>query len=550
MNTRVHISGETTLGRVDAVSSTSECGDNEETMKSQHEYTPHDLESSLPKLPGVTGDTLHRGIKMAMDSGEASTLAEATALFQGYRLAVVVDAPSMRSPTMQAALLTIVNTARRGFLGGVDVLGVTGALDAPLAIPLSTPWMMSGDRRGTHSAMPLNTVGDAVRALSGIVVDALLPSIPCVVLGDIDGNASAAIADSARDRSFAIRVTYNGWAGGVVPLDHTRRLSGTQECAPAGVLAGAMAVSEAFQSVRGGNPAAGRRPVGMSLWQPDAAVDWLSDTARGPAIELLPSSLWLVGLGHLGQAFLWTLGFLPYETPSAVQLMLQDHDTLVNANDSTSPLTTLSLVGQKKARAMASWAEARGFCTTITERRFNASTHVADGEPRLALVGVDNPDARMAVEEVGFGAVIEAGLGKTRNEYLAFQMHRFPGPQCARARWSPDTGEQVLGSGTRSVGDTDIVSATAALLAQPAYRALEGDAIDSCGLTLLANRSVGAPFVGTAVSTLVVAEVLKLLIGAPQSALIDGSLRSPARRRVVGLGQIPVFNPGYTLARR
>ncbi|MCZ7600607.1 MAG: hypothetical protein M5U09_26740 [Gammaproteobacteria bacterium] len=62
----------------------------------------------------------------------------------------------------------------------------------------------------------------------------------------------------------------------MVPLDDGRRLAERQECVPAGVLAGALGVSEAFQHMRGGNAAAGRRPVGLSLWRPEREVDWNS----------------------------------------------------------------------------------------------------------------------------------------------------------------------------------------------------------------------------------------------------------------------------------
>src|SRR5690606_2643062 len=106
------------------------------------------------------------------------------------------------------------------------------------------------------------------------------PELPRIVVGD---------GPAAADGPFAVRATFDGWAGGVVPLDDGRRLPERQECPPAGVLAGALAVSEAFQFVRGGNAAAGRREVGLSLWCPEPEVCWLSATDRGPALERLPS---------------------------------------------------------------------------------------------------------------------------------------------------------------------------------------------------------------------------------------------------------------------
>ena len=331
------------------------------------------------------GDTLHRAVKLALDTGEAATLEQAYELFEGYRLVVSVGSDVARSPTLQAALLTIVNTGRRCFLGGVEV---TGPLNEPLRIPWRT----------------CQTLREAVEDLGGVPTTSPSDKAPLVVVGDA--------AAPPGERQFAVRATFQGWAAGVTPLGSGVRLAESLEFAPSGVLAGALSVSEAFQHVRGGNATAGRRDVGLSLWRPDPSVSWLSDEAVGPALRLLPTKLWIIGLGHLGQAFLWTLGFLPYADSAELLLVLQDFDSLVKANDSTSPLTHTGLLGQKKTRAMAVWAEARRFRTLITERRFAADFRVAADEPMIALCGVDNPLARAAVEEVGFGRVIEAGLGK------------------------------------------------------------------------------------------------------------------------------------------
>lgn len=458
----------------------------------------------------TSGDELHRAVKLALDSGEAATLDEALALFTGYRLAIEVGPDVAHSASLQAAVLTAVNTARRCFLGGVEV---AGRLDVELLVP----W-----RR-------CRTLTEAVADLGGTPVVTLSPEIPYVLVG---GDVAA-----TGDRAFAVRATFEGWAGGVAPLATGLRLEERRECPPAGVLAGALAVSEAFQFVRGGNAAAGRRDVGLSLWRPEPQVSWLGTDAVGPPLELLPTRLWLIGLGHLGQAYLWTLGFLPYADPAALELVLQDFDRLVPANDSTSPLTTMGIVGQKKARAMAAWCDERGFRTVVNERRFAADFTVSAEEPQVALCGVDNALARAALEGVGFGRVVEAGLGNGASEYLAFQLHTFPGPQTARERWG---GAAEPGSGAR-------------LLEQPAYAALAEEGFDECGLALLAGRSVGASFVGTAVAALVVAEALRLVADGPHYGLVDGSLRTLARRTAIPNDVMSnvasaVLNPGYTRA--
>ncbi|EQD31201.1 UBA/ThiF-type NAD/FAD binding fold containing protein, partial [mine drainage metagenome] len=122
------------------------------------------------------------------------------------------------------------------------------------------------------------------------------------------------------------------------------------------MLAGALAVNEAFLYVNGGVPAAGKRALGLSLWRPGMEVDWLQSDESEPVLTYLPSRLWLIGLGHLGQAYLWGLGLLPYRDPAEVALVLQDIDVITESTESTSILTGAAMVGKKKTRAMAEWA--------------------------------------------------------------------------------------------------------------------------------------------------------------------------------------------------
>ena len=400
----------------------------------------------MTTTPYVGPDQLHRLVKLALDTGEVASLGEAQQLFDSYRLGIMVGSNVARSATLQAAVLTAVNTGRRSFLGGVCV---EGTLDVPLLVQWGR----------------CRTLKEAVKDLQGTITE-LAPDVPRIVIGDV--------SIPSGDSEFAVRATFDGWCGGIVPLNHDRFLPESQECVPAGVLAGALGVSEAFQFVRGDNDMAGRRDVGLSLWQPAAETNWLTACDLGPTLERLPARAWLIGLGHLGQAFLWTLGLLPYASPEDVGLVLQDFDELAEANDSTSLLTTRAKSGKKKTREMAHWCEERGFRTSIVERRFSTGFRIAEDEPRVALCGVDNAFARADLEDVGFDRVIEAGLGAGTREYLAFQVHTFPARRAARLRW---------GTGIHQLNE-DIVAD------KPAYRALVQNGLDDCGITTLAGRTV------------------------------------------------------------
>ena len=452
--------------------------------------------------PNIGPDQLHRHLKLALDTGEVSSIEEAQLLFDSYRLGIFVGADVARSPTLQAAVLTAVNTGRRSFLGGVSVEGM-------LDVPLLVRW---GNCR---------TLKDAVVDLQG-VHSPLAPGVPRIVIGE----ASMVSADT----DFAVRATFEGWCGGVVPLGQGLPLMEQQECVPAGVLAGALGVAEAFQFIRGDHAVAGRRDVGLSLWQPDATINWLTTGELGPPLARLPAAAWLIGLGHLGQAFLWTLGLLPYQSPKDVNLVLQDFDELVEANDSTSLLTTRPNLGMKKTRAMALWCQRRGFRASIVERRFSADFRVAEDEPKVALCGVDNALARACLEDVGFNRVIEAGLGAGTQEYLAFQAHTFPALRTARSRW----GAGVYQSTEDAVADN------------PAYRELTSRGLDDCGMITLAGRTVGASFVGAATAAVVVAELIRMALGGHRYEVIDGSLHSLKLRQAVPSSDMKPFNPGTT----
>jgi hypothetical protein len=446
-----------------------------------------------------TADTLSRVVKMALDTGEVASVEAGYELFRTYRVAVIIGPEVNSSPAHQAALLTIVNTARRAMLGGVFVVG---KLNVPLRV----------------SVVGCSTLAEAVAHYQGKHISEVPSGVPLLTLGPVSSVPS--------DAPVSLAVTFADWRGGVIPNSENRRLN-ENAITTAAVLAGAIGVSEVFQFLRG-NPMAGSRALGLSLWAPDG-LDW-ENVPTGPLSIVLPSRLWLIGLGHLGQAYLWTLGLLPYQTPGDVELMLQDFDTLTKANDSTSLLTSTKLVGRKKTRAMAEWAESRGFRTRLVERIFPGRISIAEDEPRLALGGVDNPQARAAYEDAGFDCVIEAGLGAGPSEYLALRVHSFPASTTARKKWG--------GSANRN-GDP--------LPKTKAYSELTGSGLDECGLVRLASRTVGAPFVGATAATIVIAEVLRRLNGGQSFEVIDMTLRDPmSRTAVLASTCVSSFNPGYT----
>lgn len=419
--------------------------------------------------------SLHRTAKYFMDSGRSASAEEALALLQTFGLTIVVGPEACHSSIAQIALLTLVNLARRTLLGGVDVIGLG---DAPRLCALATA----------------STLAGAVVELGGRVSSEARANWPVAVIGSAEVDA----------QSTGWRLTWDGWRGGVTPIREAFALAESPNALPLSpALAAAACMAEAFAFHAGDHPMASRRRAGLSLWSPGA--DWTLPDLTEPNLALLPSSVWLIGLGNLGQAYAWLLACLPYPA-NGLKVMLQDFDRLAPSNDSTSLLTWEGAVGRMKTRWVAEWLEARGVEARLQERLFDATTARRPDEPGVALCGVDNPAARRALEDAGFDLVVESGLGAGPQSFRNFAMHVFPGSRRAADLWP-----------------TTLDAAAPDVSEMPAYADQAAKGLDACGLALLASRTVGVPFVGLLAGLLTISELLRRLNGGPAHDVVAGS---------------------------
>lgn len=226
----------------------------------------------------------------------------------------------------------------------------------------------------------------------------------------------------------AVRCWAEGWTGVCSPHAPTEPMRDANEIG--GVLAGALGIGEVFRSAVLGDILACRRTSRLSA---------LSPGGDGPDeidLDNLPAAYWLLGLGNLGQALLWTIGLLPYPHPNSVSLFLQDADVSEVGNLAIQILTKPNWIDRKKARNAANWAEDRGFRTTIIESRFVSGMKRSASEPALAVIGVDNLATRRAAAECNFDLVLDAGLGASSVEVFDIRVHGFPGrvPRNRRGR--------------------------------------------------------------------------------------------------------------------
>lgn len=448
-----------------------------------------------------TPDQIDRTAKILVDSGQATDFDDAGHILANLVLQIAVGADIADRPAAQAALATAVNVGRRAFHGGVRV-----CLDADAALTI-----------GWTAGM---TAEQTVTQYGGTVVSELDDAFPTLVVGRPQRRASG---------SPVLYLGWRGWSGGVFqsPAYEWRDDPATPI---AGVLAAALGVSETFQRVLGATTP-GRRDVGISLWRPD--LDWRLPTAVGPRLDYLPAALWILGLGHLGQAYAWTLGMLPYADPGTVRFGLLDFDTVVSGNWSTQLFVNSDHIGKRKTRVVSAALEKHCFTTQLVERPFDQHFHPVShanplrNEPTVALSGFDSPTPRRSLSRAGFTRITDAGIGTGPVEYLDMVLNTFPAAVTSEDAFPdpPDRAEY-----RRSAYESEVARRIAAGQQETAAR---------CGILDIAGITVGAAFVGAVASTLAVADILRLLNDGQNYSVISLDLRTPR-----GVQAVPNTAPG------
>jgi hypothetical protein len=437
--------------------------------------------------------------KLFLDDGTAASSEEAAEILRRFTLQLEVADDVVGDTAQEATLLTIMNTAPRAFRGGVRIRA------------RSNPQLASRYAEGRRLA-------EVDEAFGAEMTSDLVADYPTVIVG----RAPERFPTSG----ICLTATHRGWAAGVLTTPGLALPRGRSFVAAA-VAAGAIAVSEAFQHLKGGDARAGRRDTGISLWRP--GVDWKSPEGWGPEAGLLfPSPLQLVGLGHLGQAALWILGFLDFDEQPL--LYLQDDDLVSDENLPTSMLCRAADLGRLKTRVCAERLEQLGFATRVVERRLDEHQRAGNRDPQVLLAGFDSPTARALLSNTGFDLIVDLGIGAGHRDYLDMRLYSFPATRRSEEIFPAQAAEPV----------------TAELLEQPAWRALHEQTGDRCGVIEIAGQSAGAAFVGAFTAAVGVAELVRYYSDDVRNELVDVSLRNLAQARAVPFGAFAgAENLGY-----
>ncbi len=331
-----------------------------------------------------------------LDEHGEKVLGEIGETLKSFNLRVTCGEQIASSMALQAALLTVINTGKRCFKGGVTVA-------------------LKGDTKSLIN-WPGNLTLNQIAAELGatlIASDNIAPATVNIALGDVSNNDDW-------------RVLCNAWTGGVIPPGLTApTLEGSRDFPLGGILAGALAVGLSFLKTAGFDPSIGSEISGISLWRPD--LYWANAEAQGPVPKEFPSKLWILGLGHLGQAYSWCLGLLPFEKPKDLLVKLQDTDKAVIGNIDSGLLTEdkNNLIGSYKTRIVSDWLEKRGISTRVVERWYDDQYFKQQDDPGILLSGLDDVRVRRMIKTNEFKLVLDAGLGVGLNFDL-IRLHMFP----------------------------------------------------------------------------------------------------------------------------
>ena len=379
---------------------------------------------------------------------------EAQARLRALTLEIVIGSDA-GSPAAHAAALTAVSTGRRSFLGGVRV---TGQVGQPVITALPYRGMTLGEACATLGASSFE--GE--------------PGFRIFIGGDESG-----------DERPGATAFWDGWTAGVRSPGERASAAVDGSNPLAGVAAGGLAVGTAFDHARGKS---GTLPADIHLWDPGQMAPAFADI-------FLPGALWIVGLGNLGQAFLWSLACLPYRDPGDLLLFIQDFDRVTPENWATSVLVVEEAYGWLKNKSAEVWLEQRGFAVRRVDRRLLAAERVGPGEPLLAFSGVDKVAARRDMINVGFEVIIDAGLGRSAANFDKFGVNVF------------HAGRRI---DDHYAGRTDPVAEP--IPPGSAYEELAAS-IGQCGAAEIAGASVAAPYVSAVAGAMAVTRAIALVSG-------------------------------------
>ena len=388
-------------------------------------------------------------------------LEDSIELMQNASLSLVAGQELNNSIPLQVAFLSALNAGRRTFLGGIKCY-----LD-----------------RNTPNLLPIKgkRFSDLVELYGGELSNER-PSL----------KDSKLVFGMAPPDVNSIEVICSGWQGGVNFYDSRRNEipASTSNVALGGVIGASLGLFYSFNKQFSIVENLLELPTGISLWDLSAGQDWHDPIYEGPADLNMPKNLWTVGLGHLGQAYLWTLGLM-FDSNRNCQIALQDNDLVDFENIGSQILCKQDDIGFPKARVCSKFLSEIGFSTQIIEKPFlkEDQEQLWSDQYKFLLNGVDNIETRRIIDSSRFKLFLDGGTNGKLELFDSFTFRNFGVMSKSPSELWKDNGKNQE------------------ILHKNLYERIEKEF--GCGN--LINKGISTPFVGLFGATILISELLRSL---------------------------------------
>lgn len=401
---------------------------------------------------------------------------------------LIADESIKDSFSIQLAFLTTVNITQRVFLGGVNC-----------RLPANTPNLLKLDSLNFN---------DLATSFGGINAEVDPTKKDIKILFGIE----------CFDE-FCIESVSSGWRGGVNFYNQKRIVpeASNSKISLGPIVSASMVCYHAFSKVFQINDDGIDLNSGISLWNLNSGEDWHKSENEGPEKPYLPRNIWTLGLGHLGQAYLWTLAFMPFENPDQVQILLQDADIVQPENIGSQVLCSEQNIIKPKTRACMIFLEGLNFRTQIIEKPFikgDCEQEWAENYPFI-LNGVDNVKTRKSINKASFKLFLDGATNGKFDLFDSFTMRNISFIQSdPEIIWPQEKEEDVI-------------------FHKNLYQKYEKT--HQCGK--MANIGISTPFVGLFSSTIVIAELVRSINQGRKYSIVSLQLRDLSSMEAIESGK-------------
>lgn len=305
-----------------------------------------------------------------------------------------------------------------------------------------------------------------------------------------------------------IEIISSGWRGGI-NLNGQKRIllnDNAGKISLGAIAASSIACYAAFCKLYKLDDAKIILNTGISLWNLNAGENWFLDENDGPQEGYLPRNVWSLGLGHLGQAYLWAIALMDFKNPKETTFLLQDFDEIGEENLGSQVLSFIDDVEQVKTRPCLRFLESIGFKTRLIEKPLETGDSLSGWmkDFPFLLNGVDNIPTRRGIDNSQVGLFLDGATNGKLSLFDSFTMKNVTRiNKRSEELWEATDGEQEK------------------IIHPNLSNRLEKDG--KCGV--LANYGISTPFIGLFSSTIIVAEMFRAINKGKAYSIVSLQLR-------------------------